>query len=80
MDFRFDLAWYSYVEIEFGMQKTDQFIITGMAVQLTEPLEVLVHIHPIMIKIHPVFFLIPVLKSPFLNQAPTIVDWQAVLP
>ncbi len=51
-----------------------------------------VHIHPIMIKIHPVFFfLIPVLKSPFSNQAvlrflsewyssvqtpPTIVDWQ----
>ncbi len=56
-------------------------------------LEVWVHIHPIMIKIHPVFgfLLIPVLKSPFSNQAvlrfltewrsseqapPTIVDWQ----
>ncbi len=50
-------------------------------------LEVCVHIHPIMIKIHPVFFF----KSPFSNQAvlrflsewrssvqaaPTIVDWQ----
>ncbi len=47
-----------------------------------------------MIKIHPVFFLIPVLKSPFSNQAvlkflsewhssaqatPTIVDWQDCL-
>ncbi len=50
-----------------------------------------VYIHPIMIQIHPVFFLIPILKSPFSNQAvlrvlsewrssvqapPTIVDWQ----
>jgi len=32
-------------------------------------LEVCVHIHPIMIKIHPVFFFIPVLKSPSSNQA-----------
>ncbi len=54
-----------------------------------------VHIHPIMIKIHPVFFFkIPLLKSPFSNQAvlralselrssvqtpPTIVDWQGRL-
>ncbi len=59
-------------------------------------LEVCVHIHPIMIKIHPVFFffLIPILKSPFSNQAvlrflsewrssvqatPTIVDWHGRL-
>ncbi len=54
-------------------------------------LEVCQHIHPIMIKIHPVFFLIPISKSSFSNQAvlrflsewrssvqatPTIVDWQ----
>ncbi len=54
-------------------------------------LEVCAHIHPIMIKIHPVFFSIPILKSSFSNQAvlrflsewcssvqapPTIVDWQ----
>ncbi len=53
-------------------------------------LEVCVHIHPIMIKIHPVF----IFKSPFSNQAvlrflsewrssvqaaPTIVDWQGRL-
>ncbi len=53
-------------------------------------LKVCVHIHPIMIKIHPVFFF----KSPFSNQAvlrvlsewcssaqapPTIVDWQDCL-
>ncbi len=32
-------------------------------------LEVCVHIHPIMIKIHPVFFfLIPILKSSFLKK------------
>ncbi len=31
-------------------------------------LEVCVHIHPIMIKKHSVFFLIPILKSPFSNQ------------
>ncbi len=59
-------------------------------------LEVCVHIHPIMIKIHPVFFFkIPIIKYPFSNQAvlrflsewcssaqapPTIVDWQAILP
>ncbi len=57
-------------------------------------LEVCVHIHPIMIKIHPVVFLIPILKFPFSNQAvlrflsewrssvqatPTIVDWQGRL-
>ncbi len=28
--------WYSYVEIDFGVQKTAQFIINGMAVQSTE--------------------------------------------
>ncbi len=55
-------------------------------------LEVCVHIHPIMIKVHPVFFFKSLfLKSPFSNQAvlrllsewrssvqapPTIVDWQ----
>ncbi len=54
-----------------------------------------VHIHPIMIQIHPVIlFQIPILKSPFSNQtvlrflsewhssvqtAPTIVDWQGRL-
>ncbi len=27
------LAWYSYVEIDFGMQKTDKFINNDMAVQ-----------------------------------------------
>ncbi len=58
-------------------------------------LEVCVHIHPIMIKIHPVFFFIPILKCPSSNQAvlrflsercssaqtaPRRVDWQAVLP
>ncbi len=32
-------------------------------------LEVYVHIHPIMITIYPVFFYIPILKSPFSNQA-----------
>ncbi len=39
-------------------------------------LEACVHIHPIMIKIHPVLFK----KIPFSNQAaPTIVDWQGQL-
>ncbi len=33
---RFHLAWYSYVEIDFGVQKPDKFIMTGMAVQSTE--------------------------------------------
>ncbi len=32
-------------------------------------LEVCVHTHRIMMTIHPVFFLIPILKSPFSNQA-----------
>ncbi len=31
-------------------------------------LEVCVHIHPIMIKIHPVFFLDPYFKIPFLKS------------
>ncbi len=31
-------------------------------------LEVCVHIHPIMIKIHPVFFLNPYFKIPFLKS------------
>ncbi len=54
-------------------------------------LKVCAHIHPIMIKIHPVFFFIHILKSSFSNQAvlrflsewchsaqtpPMIVDWQ----
>ncbi len=30
------ISLYSYVEIDFGMQKTDQFIINGMAVHSTE--------------------------------------------
>ncbi len=33
---RFHLAWYSYEEIDFGMQKPDKCIINGMAVQSTE--------------------------------------------
>jgi len=33
MNFCFCLAWYSYVEIDFGVQKTDKFIINDMAVQ-----------------------------------------------
>ncbi len=36
MNFCFYLALYSYVEIDFGVQKTDQFIINGMAVHSTE--------------------------------------------
>ncbi len=27
------LPWYSYVEIDFGVQKTDKFINNDMAVQ-----------------------------------------------
>ncbi len=30
-NFCFYLAWYLYVEIDFGVQKTDKFIINGMA-------------------------------------------------
>ncbi len=33
MNFCFYLAWYSFVEIYFGMQKTDKFINNDMAVQ-----------------------------------------------
>ncbi len=47
-------------------------------------LEVCVHIHPIMIQIHPVIFLNPHFKIPlalsewrsFVQAPPTIVDWQ----
>ncbi len=57
-------------------------------------LEICLHIHPIIIKIHPVFFFSSILKSPSSNQAvlrvlsewcssaqttPTIVDWQVRL-
>ncbi len=33
MNFSFYLVWYSYVKIDFGVQKSDQFIINDMAVQ-----------------------------------------------
>ncbi len=36
MNFCLYLAWYSYVEIDFGVQKTDLFIIIDMAVQSTD--------------------------------------------
>ncbi len=56
-------------------------------------LEVCVHIHPITIKIHPVFFINPYFKIPFLKSAvlqvlsewlssvqapPIIVDWPVI--